>query len=166
MRDQRGHVDPERAIAIQPIDDQPEQRQRHEEDRRGRAAALEDFVGHPAAQDRAGNAGELEQRPGQARLLERKSLRRLQIGRNPVHHAVAHEIDERVRHRDRPEKLVVEHVAEEDLLEGQRALVRRRVLRRIIVLVLLDRRKPAALRRVAQQESTTTATSAATAALK
>jgi hypothetical protein len=150
-RDQRGDVDPERAVAVQAVHDEPGQGQHHEEDRRRRAAALEYLVRDPAAENRPRDAGELECRPRVARLLEREALRRLQVGGNPVHHAVADEVHEGVGDRDGPEVPVVEDVAEKDLLEREGLLVRRRIVGRVVVLVLLDGGQAAALRGVAQQ---------------
>ena len=50
--------------------------------------------------------------------LNEKPFGGLQVGRDPVHDAVADEVDERVGHRDRPQVPVVQHVLEEDLAEA------------------------------------------------
>ena len=59
------------------------------------------------------------------RLLEREALGGLQVGRNPVDHAVAHEVAEGVRDRDGPEITVRRHVLEKRSA-GTRASARAR----------------------------------------
>src|SRR5207249_2922264 len=81
-------------------------------------------VPDPAAGYGSRNGRPLVQRPADARLLEREALGGLEVGRNPVLHAVAHEVAERVGHRDRPQVAVAQHAAEQDLAKAERALVR------------------------------------------
>ena len=151
-RDQRGHIDPVRSATIESIDHQTRQRERHKQNRRRGPPRLEYAVGNPTAEQGSGYPRQLKRRPRPAGFLEIEALRRLQIGRYPVHHPVAHEIHKRVRNRDRPEKFIAQHVAHKNFLEGKRALVFGRVVRRVVFFILLDRRQPAALRGVAQEK--------------
>ncbi len=139
-------------LAVEPVDHDGGQRQRHEQHGRRRTLAPEPFVRDPAAGDGSRNGRPLVQRPADARLLEREALGGLEVGRNPVLHAVAHEVAERVGHRDRPQVAVAQHAAEQDLAKAERALVRFAVAGRVVVAVLLHRRQAARLRRVLQQE--------------
>ena len=109
-------VDPQRAVAIQSIDDEAEERGDHEEDRRRRAAASE-VLCPTSSRTRIvpGTAGPFEERPGDARLLKARSPSPFADKSESNPHAVAHEIDEGIRKRDGPEKTVVEHMLQEDL---------------------------------------------------
>jgi hypothetical protein len=85
-------------------------------------------------------------------LVEGEALRGLEIGGNPVHDAVAHEVDERVGDRNRPQVAIAQHVLDENFAIGEGAARVVRVIGRIVVLVGLDRRQAVRLRRVAQKE--------------
>ena len=127
-RDERRVVDPQRPLDVEPVDDDGDERQGHEQHVGGRPPALEVAVRHEAAGDRARDGRVLVERPRGARLPEREALRRLEVGRDPVHDAVADEVDEGVGHGDRPQVAVLEDVAEEDLAETEDPLVVRAVV--------------------------------------
>src|ERR1700730_2926665 len=69
-RNERRVVDPQRALHVQPVHDDGDQRQCHEQHGRRGTPALEPIVRDPAAGDRPGNRRGLIQRPPEARLLE------------------------------------------------------------------------------------------------
>ncbi len=150
--DQRGHVDRRVAGRVQPVDQGADGHQDHEHHAGGAAIALEQLVRQPAAEQGAGNPRPFveEVRPG--RLVDVEVLGLLEVGRRPVEHTVAQQVDEHVGQGDVPEQLVAQHVGDEDLLGRQLALVVFVVAFGVVVLVLLDRRQAAGLRGVAHGE--------------
>ena len=123
----------------------------HEDHRRQRAAALEELVRQPAAEEGARDGGELIREVGPAGALEVDTLLREDGGR-PVQAAIADHIDEGVRQGDEPQELVVQDVVEEDFLRGDGRLVLLGVVLGIVVAPLFHGREAAGLRRVAQQD--------------
>ena len=94
--------------AALPVDVDGHHDQRHVDDRGRGAASLEDLVREPAAEDRAEDAGDLEDEVRPTAAVERHALAPVgdggrQIGRRPVEHAVADEVDEGVGEGDEPQ---------------------------------------------------------------
>src|SRR5437867_5745106 len=112
-RDERRVIDPERTGSVQPVDDDGDERRRHEENGRRGAAPLEHAIRHPPAGDGSGDGGVLVQRPADTRLAEREAFRGLKVRGNPVHDAVPDEVHERIRDRDRPQVSIAEYVLDE-----------------------------------------------------
>ena len=136
----------------EPVDGHEDGHERHVDHRRDGAASLEELVAEPPAEDGAGDGGELIGEVSPAHVLQVVSLDVLQVGRSPVQAAVTHHVDEGVGEGDEPERLVVEHVLEEDFLRREHGLALLAVVLRVVVAVFLDGRQPARLRRVAYEQ--------------
>ena len=112
---------------------------------------MEYLVAQPAADQRAGNGGELVGEVGPAGLLDVVTLRVAEVGRGPVETSVAYHVDESVGDGDEPQQFVVQDVFEEDFAGREHFLLLGAVIFRVVVAPFLHRGKAARLRRVADE---------------
>ena len=158
-RNQREIVDEDVAGRIEPVDEDRDDDERHEDDRRGRAPSAEHAVTQIAAHEHARDARPLIEEVRPARALLGEALDRGEIGRRPVDDTVADEVDEDVRNRQIPEQLVLDDVLHQNFFRRHLPFHDGAVLLRVVVLVLLDGRQTAGLRRSAPAQGSAAHTS-------
>ena len=108
---QRREEQPDRRIGGKlPENENEERGPGHAEDARAVRAALQPFVGRPAREEHAQDAGDLEHRHEPPRVLHAHALRLAQKRRTPVKHREAHDVDEEVGKAQNPDQRVLEDV--------------------------------------------------------
>lgn len=137
--------------AVAPVEEHEEHGEEGVDDVEQRATAFEDTVGEPAAEEGAGDGGELVGKVGPACVLDVEAVGFGEIGGRPVEAAVADHEDEGVGQTDAPEELVGEDVFGEYLFDGECFFRLFAVVVRIVVLVFLDGAEALALRGVADE---------------
>ncbi|CNV09823.1 Uncharacterised protein [Salmonella enterica subsp. enterica serovar Bovismorbificans] len=96
------HINVRVSCRVHPVNDGRDSHQGHKEYAGRATVAAEDFIRHPATQQRARNTRVFIQEVGPGGFIQCEMLHFFQVGRRPVENTVAQQVDEHVGDSDIP----------------------------------------------------------------